>query len=121
MGKGMARALAEAGSDLILIARHEEEIDRTAKEIGRLGKNALAIKTEVTQSEIERGKKTKNSPWPSREVGGGGVSPHLFSVRCLRRSVAGKTIFIDGGMAVSERDDDHFLSLILMMDTNQRV
>jgi len=51
LGKVMAQALAHAGSGLILIGRHEEEIDRTAKEIQSPGKKALAIKTDVTKSD----------------------------------------------------------------------
>jgi NAD(P)-dependent dehydrogenase (short-subunit alcohol dehydrogenase family) len=51
LGKVMAQGLAHAGSALILIARHEEEIDRTAKEIQSPGKKALVIKTDVTQSD----------------------------------------------------------------------
>lgn len=51
LGKVMAQALAHAGSALILIARQEEEIDRTAKEIQSPGKKALAIKTDVTKSD----------------------------------------------------------------------
>jgi 2-deoxy-D-gluconate 3-dehydrogenase len=50
LGKVMAQALAHAGSALILIARYEEEIDRTAKEIQSPGKKALAIKSDVTKS-----------------------------------------------------------------------
>jgi NAD(P)-dependent dehydrogenase (short-subunit alcohol dehydrogenase family) len=51
LGKVMAQALADAGSALILIARHEEEIDRTAKEIQNTGKKVLAIKADVTKSD----------------------------------------------------------------------
>jgi NAD(P)-dependent dehydrogenase (short-subunit alcohol dehydrogenase family) len=51
LGKVVARALAQAGSDLILVARREEEIDRTAKEIEHLGKKALGIKADVTRSD----------------------------------------------------------------------
>jgi NAD(P)-dependent dehydrogenase (short-subunit alcohol dehydrogenase family) len=51
LGKVMAQVLAQAGSDVILVARREEEIDRTAKEIQSPGKRALAIKTDVTKSD----------------------------------------------------------------------
>ncbi len=51
LGKVMAQALADAGSALILIARHEEEIDRTAQEIQNTGKKVLAIKADVTRSD----------------------------------------------------------------------
>jgi len=55
LGKTMALALAQAGSDMVLVARHQEEIDATAKEITLLGRSALAIRADVTHSdEISR-------------------------------------------------------------------
>ena len=42
LGRTLALALAQAGSDLVLTARHQEEIDRTAKEIKDLGKKKVA-------------------------------------------------------------------------------
>src|SRR3990172_4463099 len=51
LGRTMALALSRAGSDLVLTARHQEEIDRTAKEIKGLGRKALAIKADVTKSD----------------------------------------------------------------------
>jgi NAD(P)-dependent dehydrogenase (short-subunit alcohol dehydrogenase family) len=51
LGKTLALALAQAGSDLVLVARHQEEIDHTAKEVETIGEKALAIKTDVTRSD----------------------------------------------------------------------
>jgi NAD(P)-dependent dehydrogenase (short-subunit alcohol dehydrogenase family) len=51
LGKVMAHALAQAGSTLVLVARHEEEISQTAGEIQRSGKKVLAIKTDITKSD----------------------------------------------------------------------
>lgn len=51
LGRILALALAQAGSNLVLTARHQEEIDHTAREIKDLGKKALAIKMDVTRSE----------------------------------------------------------------------
>ncbi len=51
LGKEMALALARAGSDLVLVARHQEEIDRTAKEIEETGQRALAVSADVTRSD----------------------------------------------------------------------
>jgi len=45
----MARALAQAGSDLVLVARHQEEIDRVAREIGETGQKVLAVRADVTR------------------------------------------------------------------------
>ncbi len=51
LGKTMALALAQAGSDMVLVARHQEDIDVTAKEITNLGSNAVAIHADVTRSD----------------------------------------------------------------------
>jgi 2-deoxy-D-gluconate 3-dehydrogenase len=51
LGKTMALALAQAGSDMVLVARHQEEIDATAKEIMTLGGSAIAISADVTRSD----------------------------------------------------------------------
>jgi NAD(P)-dependent dehydrogenase (short-subunit alcohol dehydrogenase family) len=51
LGRVMARCLAEAGSDLVLVARHQEEIDHTAAEIRGLGTKVLALPADVTRSD----------------------------------------------------------------------
>jgi NAD(P)-dependent dehydrogenase (short-subunit alcohol dehydrogenase family) len=51
LGKEMALALAKAGSDLVLVARHQEEIDRTAEEIRNAGQRALPVRADVTRSD----------------------------------------------------------------------
>jgi gluconate 5-dehydrogenase len=50
LGKTMALALAQAGSDMVLVARNQEEIDRTAKEIREFGMKALAVSADATSS-----------------------------------------------------------------------
>ena len=55
LGRVLALALAQVGSDLVLVARHQDEIDRTAKEVRAMGGNVLAIQADVTrQDEIAR-------------------------------------------------------------------
>ena len=49
LGKEMALALARAGSDLVLVARHQEEIDRVAQDVKDAGQRALAVRADVTQ------------------------------------------------------------------------
>ena len=51
IGKTMALALAQAGRDVVLTARHQEEIDHTAKDIQEIGKRALTIQADVTKSD----------------------------------------------------------------------
>ena len=51
LGKSIALALAQAGSDLVLVARHQEEIDRTAKEIENIGTNTLTVTADITRQE----------------------------------------------------------------------
>lgn len=48
LGKVMALALAEAGADVAVAARTEEEIGTTASEISRLGRRAFPVVTDVT-------------------------------------------------------------------------
>lgn len=49
LGQSIARALAQAGSDLVLVARHQEEIDRTAAEVQGIGANVLTVQADVTR------------------------------------------------------------------------
>jgi NAD(P)-dependent dehydrogenase (short-subunit alcohol dehydrogenase family) len=49
LGRVMALALAQAGSDLVVVARHQEEIDRTAKEVKAIGANVLTVQADVTK------------------------------------------------------------------------
>lgn len=55
IGRGIALCLAEAGADVVVSARRQEDIDAVAKEIEALGRKALAVKADVTNAEdIER-------------------------------------------------------------------
>jgi 2-deoxy-D-gluconate 3-dehydrogenase len=49
IGKAIALTLAEAGADITVAARTVEQIERTAEEIRRLGRRALAVPTDVTK------------------------------------------------------------------------
>jgi NAD(P)-dependent dehydrogenase (short-subunit alcohol dehydrogenase family) len=51
LGKAMALALAEAGSDLIFAARHQDEIDRTADEVKKLGAEVLTVQADLTREQ----------------------------------------------------------------------
>jgi NAD(P)-dependent dehydrogenase (short-subunit alcohol dehydrogenase family) len=48
LGRAIAIALADAGADLVVTARTQEEIEETAREIGRFGGRAVAIQADVT-------------------------------------------------------------------------
>ena len=51
IGKAIALTLAEAGADITVAARTVEQIKRTAEEIRKLGRRALAVSTDVTKRE----------------------------------------------------------------------
>ena len=51
LGRMMALALAKAGSDVVLVARSRDQIDRVAEEVSAIGRRAFAIKADVTNSE----------------------------------------------------------------------
>ena len=50
LGKAMALALAEAGADVAVGARTQSDIDAVAVSIRSLGRRAIAVPTDVTQS-----------------------------------------------------------------------
>jgi 7-alpha-hydroxysteroid dehydrogenase len=49
IGAGIAKALAEAGADVVLAARTPEDLDRTAAEVEAAGRRALAVQTDVLE------------------------------------------------------------------------
>jgi 2-deoxy-D-gluconate 3-dehydrogenase len=49
LGRAMALALAEAGADVAVAARTGAEIDETAHQVEKLGRRALAVRTDVTE------------------------------------------------------------------------
>jgi NAD(P)-dependent dehydrogenase (short-subunit alcohol dehydrogenase family) len=51
LGKTMALALARAGSDIVLVARTQDEIDRTEREIRALGRKGVGVRADVTSSD----------------------------------------------------------------------
>ena len=50
IGKAIALTLAEAGAQIIATARTREEIEETAKEVRKMGRNCLPIVMDVTKS-----------------------------------------------------------------------
>lgn len=51
IGKAIALTLAEAGADIVAVARTAKQIEQTAEEIRKLGRKALAIPTDVTKED----------------------------------------------------------------------
>ena len=51
IGAGIARAFAEAGADVVIGARTEEDLQRVAAEVRALGRRALAVPTDVLEFE----------------------------------------------------------------------
>jgi NAD(P)-dependent dehydrogenase (short-subunit alcohol dehydrogenase family) len=51
IGKGIALVLAEAGANVSLTARTEEQLESTAAEIRKLGRKALVVTTDVLRKE----------------------------------------------------------------------
>src|SRR5262245_23515451 len=51
IGRATARLLAEHGADVVLAARRVELLERTAGEIHALGRKAVVVKTDVTESD----------------------------------------------------------------------
>ena len=50
IGKGIALALAEAGADVVVASRSEDQLNDVAKEIKAIGKNALVVPTNVIET-----------------------------------------------------------------------
>jgi 7-alpha-hydroxysteroid dehydrogenase len=51
IGAGCARALAEAGADVVCAARTQADIDAVADGVRKIGRRALAVSTDVTVTE----------------------------------------------------------------------
>ncbi|MBI2917158.1 MAG: SDR family oxidoreductase [Chloroflexi bacterium] len=50
IGRGIALCFAEAGAEIVALARTREQVEDTAAEARRLGRRALAIATDVTKA-----------------------------------------------------------------------
>ena len=50
LGRAMVRALARAGADLLIAARRSGPIEEAAQEVRSLGRRALAVSTDITDS-----------------------------------------------------------------------
>jgi 7-alpha-hydroxysteroid dehydrogenase len=59
MGRAMAIALAEAGADLVLLDRREAGIAATAHSIRQLGRKALPITGDVTDTDQGWGRRRR--------------------------------------------------------------
>lgn len=51
LGKAMALALADAGADVVIAEIDQEYGEQTAREIRNLGRDGIALKTDVTNTE----------------------------------------------------------------------
>ncbi|NQT47345.1 MAG: SDR family NAD(P)-dependent oxidoreductase, partial [Chloroflexi bacterium] len=51
IGKALALGLARSGADVVVAARTTADIEKTAEEIRALGRRALAVPTDVIESE----------------------------------------------------------------------
>lgn len=49
IGRGVALCLAEAGADIAVAARNEEQIEEVAEQVRALGRRAVAVPTDVTR------------------------------------------------------------------------
>jgi len=55
IGKAISLAFAEAGADIVAAARSREEIEETCREVKALGRESLALPTDVTkEDQVER-------------------------------------------------------------------
>lgn len=55
IGKAIAEAFAAEGSNVVLSARHQQELEQVAQEIQRRGGNAVAVAADVTKAnEVQR-------------------------------------------------------------------
>src|SRR5215831_16846851 len=55
LGRGCALALADAGADVVLIARSPDELDAVAREVAAAGRHAWPVVCDVTDArQVER-------------------------------------------------------------------
>lgn len=51
IGRGIALAFASAGADVIVASRNSDRLDAVCKEIGTIGRRALAVPTDITDED----------------------------------------------------------------------
>jgi NAD(P)-dependent dehydrogenase (short-subunit alcohol dehydrogenase family) len=69
IGRALAIGLAEAGADVALLARTEEDLKDTAAAIGDLGRRALILPTDVTNREqVRRAIAEVKSEWDKIDI-----------------------------------------------------
>ena len=49
LGAGFARALAEAGADVVIAGRRQGHLESTARSVRAVGRNCLTVPTDVTR------------------------------------------------------------------------
>jgi NAD(P)-dependent dehydrogenase (short-subunit alcohol dehydrogenase family) len=54
LGQAFAGALAEAGADLVIVSRHQEELGETAGAVRAHGREVLSIEADIRQEEAVR-------------------------------------------------------------------
>jgi gluconate 5-dehydrogenase len=51
LGRAMAQALAEAGADIVLVGREEQNLRQSAEELGKLGRDVTILAADLTSPE----------------------------------------------------------------------
>ena len=55
IGKGIVLALAEAGADIVVVARSPNPVEQAAEEVRKMGRRSLPVPTDVTKADqVER-------------------------------------------------------------------
>ena len=69
IGKGIALAFAEAGADVLVIARSKLEIEQTASEIRGFGRNGMAVSADATKAiDVAKVVTTAISEWGKIDI-----------------------------------------------------
>jgi NAD(P)-dependent dehydrogenase (short-subunit alcohol dehydrogenase family) len=87
IGRQVALAFAEAGADVVLAARGQDDLDRTAKEVEATGRRSLAVATDVSdpaavQSLVDRAVEAFGGF--DILVNNAGAAPFLSSLETIR-------------------------------------
>lgn len=69
LGRASAIALAQAGSNLVLLGRNQSKLDETMREVKRLGRSAIVISADVTsQDAMERAAQKAASTYSTVDI-----------------------------------------------------
>src|SRR5437667_438130 len=100
IGAGCARALAEAGADVVCAARTQADIDEIASQVNAIGRRAIAVATDVTaKAALSRMTRARAPELPPKirvnaiEVGGieTDALAHVLSDDAVRAQLEGNT------------------------------